>query len=251
MRAVHLAWGATLLDSVPFRGDETVVDAGCGCGQLAELLLRRLPRVRVVALDESAETLSAAAARLAPFRSRVSFVCADATHWVASPRVDVVLSNAVLHWIADHEALFAAFVAGLRPLGRLLTQCAVAARLHAAAHDVALRAPYAQFLERHRPAWAFPTVDETLRRLSTGRIRGRLRDDRCRYGRLRRRANAARVRRGCGSSSRAAPVARDRLERPSSRMSSGRRAVNARSSISASAFTPRSHRPDRGLALKQ
>src|SRR5829696_2457690 len=58
------------------RGDETVLDAGCGTGQVTATLLERLPRGRVVALDGSAQMLAAARERFAG-DPRVTFVHAD------------------------------------------------------------------------------------------------------------------------------------------------------------------------------
>ena len=58
-------WGAEVLERLPLEGDETVLDAGCGTGRVTELLLAKLPRGRVVALDASAAMLGEARGRLA------------------------------------------------------------------------------------------------------------------------------------------------------------------------------------------
>ncbi|HEU0116887.1 MAG TPA: class I SAM-dependent methyltransferase, partial [Thermomicrobiales bacterium] len=58
----HVAWGARVLQRLPLRGDETVLDAGCGTGRLTEELLERLPRGRVIAVDRSRNMLDRAAA---------------------------------------------------------------------------------------------------------------------------------------------------------------------------------------------
>ena len=60
--------GAPALERLELRGDERVLDAGCGSGRLTEQLLERLPRGRVVALDGSAAMLAEAARRLATLR---------------------------------------------------------------------------------------------------------------------------------------------------------------------------------------
>ena len=56
-------WGAEVLERLPLEGDETVLDAGCGTGRVTELLLARLPRGRVVALDASEAMLEQARGR--------------------------------------------------------------------------------------------------------------------------------------------------------------------------------------------
>ena len=60
-------WGADVLGRLPLRGDETVLDAGCGSGRVTEQLLARLPAGRVMALDGSPAMIEAARERLAPF----------------------------------------------------------------------------------------------------------------------------------------------------------------------------------------
>ena len=59
-------WGASVLERLPLRGDETVLDAGCGSGRVTEQLLDRLPDGRVIALDASPSMVDAARDRLAP-----------------------------------------------------------------------------------------------------------------------------------------------------------------------------------------
>jgi trans-aconitate 2-methyltransferase len=123
-------WGTAVLERLPLRGDERVLDAGCGTGRVTERLLERLPHGRVVALDASARMLEEAARRLAPHRERVELVRAD----LGSPLplrepVDAILSTATFHWVPDHDALFRHLAAVLRPGGRLVAQCGGAGNL--------------------------------------------------------------------------------------------------------------------------
>lgn len=117
-------WGAEVLQRLPLEGDETVLDAGCGTGRVTELLLARLPRGRVVALDASAAMLEQARGRLAGFGDQVSFVHADLMEPLPiSDPVDAVLSTATFHWVLDHDRLFANLAAVLRSGGWLVAQC--------------------------------------------------------------------------------------------------------------------------------
>src|SRR3990170_2754552 len=102
------AWGSTVLDRLPLRGDERVLDAGCGTGRVTEQLADRLPQGSVVALDGSASMVEAARRRLQRFGDRIEYVVAD----LGAPlpiegQVDAILSTATFHWVPDHEALFA------------------------------------------------------------------------------------------------------------------------------------------------
>ena len=57
-------WGASVLERLELRGDERVLDAGCGTGRVTEMLLDRLPDGHVVAVDGSPSMVAAARRRL-------------------------------------------------------------------------------------------------------------------------------------------------------------------------------------------
>jgi trans-aconitate methyltransferase len=163
-------WGLRVLERLPLRGDETVVDEGCGAGRLTEVLLDRVPRGRVVALDGSESMLETARARLGRFGDRVSFVRADAATWVSPVPVDGVFSTATYHWVKDHDALFASIARSLRPGGLLVAQCGAAGNLaRIRSRSGALRASpeYARFFEGFAEPWIYATVDETRARLAS------------------------------------------------------------------------------------
>jgi trans-aconitate 2-methyltransferase len=132
-------WGRAVVDRLPLEGDERVLDAGCGTGRVTAMLLERLPRGQVVALDGSPSMIEEARRRFAG-DARVELVSADLAQPLplAAP-VDAILSTATFHWITDHGALFRNLGAVLRPGGRLVAQCGGAgnvARVTAALHAV-------------------------------------------------------------------------------------------------------------------
>src|SRR5438552_1835684 len=100
----QLAWGLRVLDQLELRGDERVLDAGCGSGRVTSELLRRLTRGRLVALDLSFNMAASAATALQQFAPRVGVVQADLVKLpLAAASLDVVFSTAVFHWVRDHE----------------------------------------------------------------------------------------------------------------------------------------------------
>ena len=123
-------WGVVVVGWLDLEGRERVLDAGCGSGRVTEVLLDRLPRGRVVALDGSPSMLEEARQRLARFGERVEYVLADLARPlpVAEP-VDAILSTATFHWVRDHDVLFANLAAVLRPGGQLAAQCGGAGNL--------------------------------------------------------------------------------------------------------------------------
>lgn len=162
----QVAWATKVLDRLPLEGGETVLDAGCGSGRVTKLLLDRLPRGRVVAVDGAPSMVRRARAALPPDRAEV--IEADLTELTLDAPVDAVFSNAVFHWVTDHEALFARLHAALRPGGRLVAQCGGAGNIEAflALADAAARAtPGAEALAGWRGPRRFAQPEETARLL--------------------------------------------------------------------------------------
>src|SRR4051794_851712 len=95
-------WGRIVVDRLHLRGDERVMDAGCGTGKVTAMLRARLPRGEVVAIDGSASMVALARERLS--EDRVEYLVANLQRSLqVEPSVDAVLSTATFHWIPDHE----------------------------------------------------------------------------------------------------------------------------------------------------
>jgi trans-aconitate 2-methyltransferase len=164
--APQVEWAERVLERLPLRGDETVLDAGCGSGRVTRMLLERLPHGHVVAVDSTASMVEHARQALDPGRATV--LQADLTELRLDEPVDAAFSNAVFHWIQDHDALFARLYEALRAGGRLVAQCGGkgnVARFHAAAREVAAEAPYGQYLAGWQGPWMFAGAEETAERL--------------------------------------------------------------------------------------
>jgi trans-aconitate 2-methyltransferase len=120
------SWGANFLEVFlerrGLRGDEVVIDAGCGTGRVTELLLRHLPNGMVLAVDASEDMVEAARRRFAG-DPRVRVECQDILHLEVDRPVDVIFSTATFHWIKDHERLFKRLARLLKSGGRLVAQC--------------------------------------------------------------------------------------------------------------------------------
>jgi trans-aconitate 2-methyltransferase len=163
------AWGRAVLERLPLHGDETVLDAGCGSGRVTEMLLERLPRGRVLAVDGSASMLEAARERLGD-DPRVAYLEQDLLDLdLGGARVDAVLSTAVFHWVPDHDRLFRGLHGALLPGGRLVAQCGGRGNLDTLLAEVdAAKAepPFAEHLAgRGAPSILFAGAPETERRL--------------------------------------------------------------------------------------
>ncbi len=130
--------------SVPFRdllallepaSAPRVVDLGCGTGELTREAHERLGARETLGVDSSAAMLAKAAAHAG---AGVAFRQGDIAAF-AGETFDVVLSNAALHWVPDHEALLPRVAALVAPGGQLAVQVPANDRhpSHAAAAEVA------------------------------------------------------------------------------------------------------------------
>jgi trans-aconitate 2-methyltransferase len=164
------AMGLAVLERLELRGDEAVLDAGCGSGRVTATLLDRLPEGRVVAVDGAASMIDAARERLGD-RPDLTLVVADLGELdPALGPVDAVFSTATFHWIADHARLFARLRAVLRDGGRLVAQCGGKGNIevvHAAAAEVGNEAPFAEHLSGWAGPWRFAGPQETEELLRT------------------------------------------------------------------------------------
>jgi trans-aconitate 2-methyltransferase len=159
------ALGRAVLKRMRLRGDETVLDAGCGSGRVTEVLLERLPRGRVIAVDASPSMVEQARKRLG---SRVEVHEMDLLELDLAHPVDAILSTATFHWVLDHDALSRRLRGALRPGGQLVAQCGGEGNidhLRAIANSVLEREPYAQHFHDWQTPWYYAAPEPTRDRL--------------------------------------------------------------------------------------
>ena len=167
-------WAREVLERLPLQGDEVVLDAGCGSGRVAKLLLERLPRGRLIGVDGSPSMIETAREAIGADR-RVSLICGDLLELAPEAlsaeagvdAVDLVFSNATFHWIADHDRLFERLHAVLRPGGRLVAQCGGAGNVSSWRQGVeaaAAQDPFREYVDGFSP-WNFYEAEATERRL--------------------------------------------------------------------------------------
>ena len=158
-------WGMEVLERLQLRGDERVVDAGCGSGRVTEQLLERLPDGCMTAVDGSEAMIAKASERLG---ERADYLVADLSELSLPEPVDLIFSTATFHWIVDHDRLFARLRENLVPGGRLVAQCGGAGNVagHAEAiATVAIRPEYLPHFEGMTAMWNFAEPEPTEERL--------------------------------------------------------------------------------------
>jgi trans-aconitate 2-methyltransferase len=120
---IQFEWGQSVLARLDLSGDETVLDAGCGSGRVTRLIAERVPDGRVIGVDAAPSMIGLARERLADLGDRVELHVANVLELDLPEPVDAIFSNAVFHWVLDHQRLFNGLFAVLRPGGVIEAQC--------------------------------------------------------------------------------------------------------------------------------
>jgi trans-aconitate 2-methyltransferase len=157
------AWASDVLARIDgIAADATVLDVGCGTGRVTEALLALVPRGRVLAMDASADMVALARERLG---DRATVWCQDVLNLDLDQPVDAVVSTAALHWVTDHDRLWARLARALRPSGVLEIQCGGQGNIERVREAIEIAArEVAPELVGWSP-WEFAGPQETERRL--------------------------------------------------------------------------------------
>jgi trans-aconitate 2-methyltransferase len=114
-------WAEEVLAKLSLRGDERVLDIGCGDGKVTAEIARRVPRGLAVGVDSSTEMLDFARTSFGDIPN-LRFRQGDARSLDFQGDFDWVVSFACLHWVIDHRPVLAGIGRSLCPGGRLLLQ---------------------------------------------------------------------------------------------------------------------------------
>ncbi len=152
----------------------TVLDLGCGTGELTRMLADALPDASVTGIDASAEML----------RESVQFERAGLRFYLQSieetlqsdEQYDLIFSNAAIQWVNDHPVLLPQIIARIRAGGQLAIQ--LPSNHHSFTHtgirELAAREPYVTALNgwnRESPVLPPETYAEILFNNGGGNIR--------------------------------------------------------------------------------
>jgi trans-aconitate 2-methyltransferase len=107
-----------LLAQVPLDAPQAIVDLGCGEGAATGLIHERWPHAELTGVDSSAEMLKVAAQEL----PNVRWQQADVGAWQPAAPVDLLFSNATLHWLERHDLLFPRLLEAIKPGGVMAVQ---------------------------------------------------------------------------------------------------------------------------------
>jgi trans-aconitate 2-methyltransferase len=167
--APQFDWGQRVIARLKPQAGERILDLGCGTGRLTEDIRAAVNGGQVVGLDRSGSMLSVARATPVEDTGRpVAYVQASGDAIPFHNAFGAVFSAATLHWIHDHDAVFASVFDALAPGGRFVAQCGGEGNLHRLLqHAAALMSlpEYQPYFRGWRDPWNFADAPTTARRL--------------------------------------------------------------------------------------
>ena len=128
-----------LITRIELEHPQTVVDLGCGTGNVTKILRSRWPNARIIGVDGSPQMLAEAHKE-----TGVDWQQSDLATWGPAEKYDLVYSNAALHWVHDHSTLFARLAGNIATGGVLAVQMPrnFSAPSHTLMHELALSPPW-------------------------------------------------------------------------------------------------------------
>ena len=157
-KAPRLQPAIDLLARIPLERPQSIVDLGCGPGNVTPLLRQRWPDAEIVGIDNSSEMLAQAREAMPD----IQFEKGDVSDWNPEQKLDIIFSNAALQWVSGHETLFPDIAAHVAADGVLAIQMPrnFEAPSHSTMLEVIREGPWRDLLE---PVWvAVPTQAPTF-----------------------------------------------------------------------------------------
>ena len=121
---VQQTWARELIARLKLRGEEHILDVGCGDGKITAEIARAVPRGSATGVDASPQMIGFARKTFPPAKHpNLEFLVMDARKIKFDRRFDLIFSNAALHWVDDHQAILCGMASVLKSGGRLIVSC--------------------------------------------------------------------------------------------------------------------------------
>jgi len=116
-------WAKELIKKLDLKGNEVILDLGCGDGKVTAEIAGNVPSGFVIGVDNSPSMINLAKKQFPnKNHSNLSFDLMDAKHLLYANKFDIVFSNAALHWEKNHQPIIAGIYKALKPGGKILLQ---------------------------------------------------------------------------------------------------------------------------------
>ncbi len=140
------------------------MDAGAGSGNLTKILADKVPYGQVYAVDVDPNMVQQAKANLSGYENVQIFNSSMDNTNLPTHVVDVIFSNAALHWVPDLQRVFLHFWKILKSNGELLIECGGhdnLAILISVIFNMIHSDHFREYFVDWKQTWYFPKQDET------------------------------------------------------------------------------------------
>jgi trans-aconitate methyltransferase len=165
---VQESWAMELLEKRKMGEHEVVMDAGCGTGRVTETIANAVKKGRVYAVDRDDNMIAKAKENLSGF-SNITIIKSDISEVILPEKVDLIFSNAVIHWVLDHKKLFSNFWRLLKPNGELLIQCGGKGNLgivHTLLEKLRKSNAFKNYFADWKDQWNFSSPEDIIKTLN-------------------------------------------------------------------------------------
>lgn len=149
----------TWLDPDP---GERILDVGCGTGELTAKISRRSGHV--IGLDPSGDMLAEAREEY----PGITFIEADIRRYEVDEPFDAIFSNAVMHWISDHDAVLRSVRRNLKEGGRFVAEFGASGNIRSIREVLYETLRQKGYNPEERDPWYFPEPDKYVDKLEDG-----------------------------------------------------------------------------------
>jgi trans-aconitate 2-methyltransferase len=153
-------WANKILDELHFKGDEIILDLGCGNGTITNQLAEMVPAGKVTGIDASEGMIKTALKDKK--RSNVHFEKGDINKISYSEEFDFIFSNATLHWIKDHTRLLRNIFKALKNNGAMRFNFAGdgnCSHFFKVIRQAMVKNEYRQYFKGYSWPWFMPTIE--------------------------------------------------------------------------------------------
>ncbi|MBG1239927.1 class I SAM-dependent methyltransferase [Nostoc sp. NZL] len=147
-------YGEDLLNFLNPKPGESILDLGCGTGQLTEKIAQAGAEVRGV---DHAPAMIEKARQNYP---HIRFDVADARNFQVDELLDAVFSNAVLHWVKEADSAIACIHQSLKPGGRFVAEFGGKGNVQAIATALESALEAINIPVKALNPWYFPSIGE-------------------------------------------------------------------------------------------
>lgn len=109
------------LQGFTLKGNEAILDVGCGDGKITAAMAKAVPEGTVVGVDISSSMIQMAKTAF-PSTKNLNFQIEDAAKLKFEQKFDIITSFTVMQWVLEQHEALAAFERALKPQGKVWIQ---------------------------------------------------------------------------------------------------------------------------------